>query len=77
MIKYKIDILEALKSAGYNTYKIKCEKLIGDSALRSIRRGEHISMGTLDKICCLTGHQPGDIIEYVPDEKDRETAKST
>lgn len=29
MLKYKIDILEALKEKGYTSYKIRQDKLIG------------------------------------------------
>lgn len=29
-IKYKIDVLEALKAAGYTTYKLRQEKILGE-----------------------------------------------
>ena len=40
MLKYKIDILESLKEKGYTSYKIRKEKLIGESQLQKIRTGQ-------------------------------------
>lgn len=63
-IKYKIDILSALKSAGYSTTRIRNEKLIGQSYLQQIRHGELVSWKTIDTICELLDCQPGDILEF-------------
>jgi putative transcriptional regulator len=68
-VTYKIDILAALKSAGYTTYKIRKEKLFGEATLQKIRKVEPISWENIATLCRLIGCQPGDIIEYVPDEK--------
>lgn len=40
MLVYKIDILQALKNAGYTTYKIKTEGLLAQGTLQKFRRGE-------------------------------------
>ena len=53
MLKYKIDILESLKEKGYTSYKIRKEKLIGESQLQKIRTGEIASKETLNTICKL------------------------
>jgi putative transcriptional regulator len=63
-IKYKIDILQALKDKGYNTNRIRKEKMIGEATLSHIRQGDMISMQTLGTICQLLDCQPSDIIEY-------------
>lgn len=65
-IRYKIDILAALKAKGYSSTKIREEKLIGQSYLQQIRHGELVSWKTLDMICSLLECQPGDLIEYIP-----------
>ena len=39
-IRYKIDILAALKAKGYSSTKIREEKLIGQSYLQQIRHGD-------------------------------------
>ncbi len=67
-ITYKIDIIAALKSAGYNTNTIRKEKLLSEGTLQSLREGKYISMDAISKICKLLNCQPGDIIEYVDDE---------
>ena len=65
MIIYKIDVLETLKEAGYNTTRILKENLISQSAVQQIRKGEPVGIKTLDKLCKLLDMQPGNIIKYV------------
>ena len=67
-IRYKIDIMAALKEKGYPSTRIRDEKLIGQSYLQQIRHGELVSWQTIDTICKLLECQPGDIIEYISDD---------
>jgi putative transcriptional regulator len=69
-IKYKTDIIAALKNKGFSTYRIRKEKLIGESTLQKIRNGELVSWENIDTICELLDCQPGDILEYVPESQD-------
>lgn len=64
-IHYKIDVITALKEAGYSTHRIREEKLIGQSYLQQIRKGELVSWKTIDLLCRLLECQPGDLLEYV------------
>ena len=64
-IRYKIDILAELKKKGYSSTRIREEKLIGQSYLQQLRRGELVSWKTLDTICFLLECQPGDLVEFV------------
>lgn len=69
MIRYKVDVLEELKKAGYSTYRIRKEKLFGERTLQTFRTGAFIASGNnLETLCRLLSKQPGDLIEYV-DEK--------
>ena len=68
-IVYKIDILKALKEKGYNTNRLRTEKIIGESYLTQIRKGEIVSISCLEKICSLLDCEPGDILSYIPSEK--------
>lgn len=68
MIRYKIEILPALKAAGYSTNKIRTDKLMGQATLQQLRHGELASWKTIDTVCRLLDCQPGDLLEYVPDE---------
>lgn len=63
-IRYKIDILAALKEAGYSTYKLRQMKLFGERNIQKIRKGEIVNADNLAKICELLHCQPGDIMEY-------------
>lgn len=63
-IRYKVNILDSLKDAGYNTYRIRKEGLIGEAALMNLRKGEMVSMKTIDTLCRLLNCQPGDILLY-------------
>ena len=67
-LQYKFDIVQALKDKGYNTNRIRKEKLLSESTMTKLRRGESISWENLETICKLLECQPGDIIEYVEDE---------
>ena len=67
-IRYKSDVLALLKAAGYPSTRIRAEKLLGQSYMQQLRKGELISWAALNKICSLLDCQPGDLLEYVPDE---------
>lgn len=67
-IKYKIDILALLKSKGYTTYKLRKEKILGESTLQKMRTNTLLSWAELNTVCKLLEYQPGDILEYIPDE---------
>lgn len=64
-IVYKIDIIAALKDAGWSSYRITKERLIPTGTLQRLREGEAISFDSLDKICSVLHMQPGDIIEHI------------
>ena len=64
-IVYKIDILAALKDAGYNTNRLRKEKLLAEGVLQSLRDNKYISLQNVAKICALLNCQPADLLEYV------------
>lgn len=72
MLHYKIDILDALKKSGFTTYKIRKDKIIGEAQMQKIRTGEIASKETLNTLCRLLNCQPGDILEYIPDDPSNE-----
>lgn len=63
-ITYKIDVLAALKEKGYNTNRIRKEKLLAESTLQSFRAGQLVSWTNMERLCRLLECQPGDILEY-------------
>ena len=75
MFVYKFDELENLKECGYNTTRLRKEKLLGENAIQSLRRGEMVGIIALEKICKLLDMQPGNIIKYVEDDYNEKTLK--
>ena len=65
-IQYKINVLEALKDAGYSSYKLRQDKILGESTISKIRKGEIVSAENLAILCELLNCQVGDLIEYRP-----------
>jgi len=68
-IKYKIDIIATLKAAGYSTYRIRKEKLLGEATLQNLRENKLVSWENISTICRLLNCQPGDIIEYMEEKQ--------
>ena len=69
MLKYRIDVLHELKTIGFTAYKLRKDKIMGEAQIQKIRTGEIASKETLNTLCKLLHCQPGDIIEYIPDEE--------
>lgn len=71
MIKYKIDVLAELSKRGYNTAKIRKEKLISEATLTRIRHSGDINTTTLNALCIMLRCQPGDILEVIPTNEEK------
>lgn len=69
-IFFKFDILAALKEAGYTTYRLRREKIFGESTIQRFRSGGTIDTVVIDKLCALLSCQPGDIIQYKEEENE-------
>lgn len=67
-MRYKIDVLNALKEKGYNTNKIRTEGLLSQSTLQKFRNQQGVSWENLETLCRLLECQPGDLIEFVEEE---------
>ncbi len=71
-ISYTIDVVDSLKSAGYSTYRLRKEKLLGEATIQKLRNGELVSWDNIAPICKLLNCQPGDIMKYAEDNKEVE-----
>ena len=70
-IKYD-KLMALLKEKGYTTYKIRKDKLIGQGTLTALKNGTGgLDSKTISRLCKVLECQPGDIMEYVPDEADK------
>ena len=64
-LRYKMDVLAALKEKGITTYQIRKEKLLSESTVQKLRAGLGVSWDNLDILCQMLDCQPADLIEYV------------
>ena len=69
-LRYRIDVLEALKEKGFTTYTLRKESKLSQSTIQKLREGKGIAWENLENLCALLDCQPGDIIEYVKDRDD-------
>ena len=70
-MRYKVDVMQILKDAGYNTNRIRKEKIMGEAMLQKLRSGQMVSWATLETLCDLLDCQPGDLIEFVKEAEGR------
>lgn len=74
MIRYKINVVQALKTAGYSPTIIRENKILSESTMSKFRRNDtSITLENLDIVCTLLNCQPSDLIEFVPnlDKQDK------
>lgn len=75
-LKYKINVLDALKEKGWNSGRLRAENKaarergekvsgISEASIQSLRQGRPVSWATLETICRKLDCQPGDVLEYV------------
>lgn len=80
MFGYKINVVNALKAAGYNSTRIRREKVFAESTLQSFREDKIVSWKQLDillnLICGSEIEQDGkkivikgleDVVQWTPD----------
>lgn len=74
-LHYKIDVLAALKEAGWNTGRLRAENAdavargekqpgLSEDTLGRLRHGKPISWKNIETICRKLNCQPGDFLEY-------------
>ena len=62
--QYKVNVMDKLKEKGYSSTRLRKEKLLGESYMSQLRRGDMVSWADLDTICTLLDCQPGDLIRH-------------
>lgn len=68
-LRYKIDVLQALKQKGYSTYALRQENKLSQSTIQKLREGKGVAWENIENLCALLNCQPGDLMEYIPDEE--------
>lgn len=73
MIRYKKSILKELKMQGYTTCRLRQERILGESTLQRLRTGgTGIRLDSLNVVCDILRCQPGDLLEWIPDEEKKQ-----
>ncbi len=67
-IVYKIDVLKALKEAGYSTARLRKDKIRGEATIQKIRENQIASWATIDTICTLLNCDVGDVVGHVKEK---------
>ena len=67
-IVYKIDVLKALKEKGYNTSRLRKDKLMGEATIQKIRENQLVSWANIDTICTLLECGVGDVVEHIKED---------
>lgn len=72
MLRYKINISDALERKGFNTYKAKTTKILSQDTFKKIKEeNTNISLESLNRICIILDMQPKDLIEYIEDKEEK------
>lgn len=74
-IEYK-KLFALMKTKGLTTYRIREDNIISQSALTAIKNGKSVTVDTIAKLCAALDCQPGDILEYVPENTEGKPANS-
>ena len=62
-------LFQLLELKGWTTYKIRKEKLIGQGTLTALKNGTGgLDSKTISRLSEVLDCQPGDLMEYIPDE---------
>lgn len=60
-------LLSLMVEKELSTYKIRKDKVISESTLQNIREGKRITTDAVASLCEALNCQPGDILEYIPE----------
>ncbi len=66
-LRYKLDVINALKEKGISTYTMRKEKILSESTIQKLRQGQGVGWENIEILCKLLECQPADLIEYVSD----------
>ena len=67
-IKYD-KLIMLMQKKGITSYTMKKDNIIGQATYKKIINGGDIDTRTISKLCSLLECQPGDILEYVPENE--------
>ncbi|MDC7293517.1 MULTISPECIES: helix-turn-helix domain-containing protein [unclassified Butyrivibrio] len=69
MIRVNLDVVMAMRKIGSGDLAEKVDITPANLSILKTNKAKAIRFSTLNAICKELGCQPGDILEYVPDEE--------
>lgn len=60
-----------MRKRGISTYALRERGGLDSKTIRRLRANDNLETKTLNKLCAVLDCRLEDIVEYVPDEKDR------
>lgn len=74
MIKYKINIADALERVGFNTYKAKTSGLLSQDTLKKLKNEDTtVSLKSLNNLCVILDMELKDIVSFTMSEEEKRT----
>jgi len=65
-------LFKLFEEKGITTYKIRKENIVSQGTLTKMKNNSgSVDTRTIDKICKVLNCQPGDILEYIPDDAEK------
>ena len=69
MLVYKIDVIKEMNKRNIRVIDIRKQGIIGESQMTKIRKGIVVGLNVLEILCKILDMQPGEIVEYIPDDR--------
>ncbi len=63
--------VKLLKKNGINSYTLKKTNVMGQGTYTKLHRNQCVTTDTIATLCKLLDCQPGDLMEYIPDEEEK------
>ena len=63
-------LFELMRMKKLTTYRIRKENIISQSTLQKLREGKSVTTETIASLCEVLDCQPGDIMEYIRQERE-------
>lgn len=60
---------ELMKEKGLTSYRIRKDKIITETTLQRMRQNGNVTTDAIGNLCKALNCQPGDLMEWVPDEE--------
>lgn len=61
--------IDLMKKQKITSYTMRKSKLLGQGTMYKLHHNECVTTDTIEVLCKLLNCQPGDLMEYIPDEE--------